>query len=177
MARAGGYQSVKRETRVAMAEETAPEPSMDEILASIRRIISDDGAAAPAARAAEEDPLLLTERVDPTPAKAAPPMTDDHPSPARPEAAPAPDASPVHDSEWIGEAAAVQASSAFDKLAEAGPAPAPAIAMPPPGRNLEDITRELLRPMLKSWLDENLPRIVQDRVDEEVERLARRRVR
>ena len=49
--------------------------------------------------------------------------------------------------------------------------------MPPPGRSLEDLTRDMLRPMLKSWLDENLPRIVQDRVDEEVERLSRRRVR
>jgi cell pole-organizing protein PopZ len=83
------------------------------------------------------------------------------------------------DSEWIGEAAAVQASTAFDKLAAINPAPPPGetIAMPPPGRNLEDITRDLLRPMLKDWLDENLPRIVQDRVDEEVERLSRRRVR
>ena len=49
------------------------------------------------------------------------------------------------DSEWIGEAAAVQASSAFDKLA--APAPHPArppspYAMPPPGRSLEDVTRD-----------------------------------
>ncbi len=84
---------------------------------------------------------------------------------------------PTPDSEWIGEAAAVQASSAFDKLAALEPPPAEAIAMPPPGRSLEDLTRDMLRPMLKNWLDENLPRIVQDRVDEEVERLSRRRVR
>ncbi len=153
-----------------MPEETAPEPgpepSMDEILASIRRIISDDGPKG-ALATPEEEPLLLTERVDPIPSKAASPMTDDH----HPQTETAPD------TEWIGEAAAVQTSSAFDKLATAAPPPAEAIAMPPPGRNLEDITRDLLRPMLKTWLDENLPRIVEDRVDEEVERLARRRVR
>lgn len=149
-----------------MPETTEPEPSMDEILASIRRIISDDGGAAKAP--AEEAPLLLTERVDPIPSEAPEPMTDDH----QPEAEAA-----APDSEWIGEAAAVQASSAFDKLAALEPAPAEPIALPPPGRSLEDLTRDMLRPMLKAWLDENLPRIVQDRVDEEVERLARRRVR
>lgn len=154
-----------------MPEEIAPEPSMDEILASIRRIISDDGLKGEVGAPTGEAPLLLTERVDPIPAEATKPMTDAHHPNAPTEAKSAPDA------QWIGEAAAVQASSAFEKLAVTAPLPEEAIVMPPPGRNLEDITRELLRPMLKSWLDENLPRIVQDRVDEEVERLARRRVR
>ena len=150
-----------------MPDTIEPEPSMDEILASIRRIISDDGGAAAAKAPTEEAPLLLTERVDPISSEAVKPMTDDR----KPETETAPD------SEWIGEAAAVQASSAFDKLAALEPTPAEPIAMPPPGRSLEDLTRDMLRPMLKEWLDENLPRIVQDRVDEEVERLARRRVR
>jgi cell pole-organizing protein PopZ len=147
-----------------MPETTEPEPSMDEILASIRRIIADDGGAV---ASAEEAPLLLTERVDPMPPETVTTMTETPHT--EPDAAP--------DSEWIGEAAAVQASSAFDKLAALEPAPAEPIAMPPPGRSLEDLTRDMLRPMIKDWLDENLPRIVQDRVDEEVERLARRRVR
>ena len=152
-----------------MPEDTAPEPSMDEILASIRRIISDDGAPGGSPSPAEEPPLLLTERVDPVVPEKAKAMTDDH----------APQAQHAPDEEWIGEAAAVQTSSAFDKLASLNPAPPPGetIVMPPPQRNLEDITRDLLRPMLKTWLDDNLPRIVQDRVDEEVERLAKRRVR
>ncbi len=49
--------------------------------------------------------------------------------------------------------------------------------MPPAGRTLEDVVRELLRPLLKAWLDENLPRIVEAKVAEEVERIARSRVR
>lgn len=153
-----------------MPEETAPEPSMDEILASIRRIISDDGPKPEPHVEADESPLLLTERVDPTPSEAAHSMTDDKKS----DAAPAPKTAP--DSEWIGEAAAVQTTSAFDKLAamKSEPTVRDSIAMPAAGRNLEDIMRDMLRPMLKTWLDENLPRIVQDRVDEEVERLARR---
>ena len=38
---------------------------------------------------------------------------------------------------------------------------------------LEDIVRETLRPMLKSWLDENLPRVVERMVQAEVERITR----
>ena len=44
-------------------------------------------------------------------------------------------------------------------------------------RTLEDLVKEMLRPMLKSWLDDNLPQIVQATVDREVERIARGRVR
>jgi len=39
-------------------------------------------------------------------------------------------------------------------------------------QTLEDLTRELLRPILKSWLDENLPQIVERIVREEIGRLA-----
>jgi cell pole-organizing protein PopZ len=37
--------------------------------------------------------------------------------------------------------------------------------------------RELMRPLIKEWLDENLPAIVQARVDQEIDRIARQRVR
>ena len=43
------------------------------------------------------------------------------------------------------------------------------------GQTLEGIVRELLRPMLKQWLDENLPSIVEEKVQAEIERIARRR--
>jgi len=35
--------------------------------------------------------------------------------------------------------------------------------------------REMMRPMLKKWLDDNLPAIVEEKVQAEVERIARRR--
>ena len=41
--------------------------------------------------------------------------------------------------------------------------------------SLEDVVRETLRPMLKSWLDENLPRVVERMVQAEVERVTRGR--
>jgi cell pole-organizing protein PopZ len=40
---------------------------------------------------------------------------------------------------------------------------------------LEDVVRETLRPMLKSWLDENLPGVVERMVQAEIERVARGR--
>jgi uncharacterized protein len=40
-------------------------------------------------------------------------------------------------------------------------------------RTLEDLVREMLRPMLKSWLDENLPGLVERLVRAEIERVSR----
>jgi cell pole-organizing protein PopZ len=41
-------------------------------------------------------------------------------------------------------------------------------------RSIDDLARELLHPMLKQWLDENLPQLVERLVREEIERVARR---
>lgn len=45
------------------------------------------------------------------------------------------------------------------------------------GVTLEDIVKELLRPMLKNWLDDNLPDIIERLVSQELERLAQKAVR
>jgi cell pole-organizing protein PopZ len=42
-------------------------------------------------------------------------------------------------------------------------------------RTLEDLVREMLRPMLKTWLDDNLPGVVERLVRAEIERVARGR--
>jgi hypothetical protein len=55
--------------------------------------------------------------------------------------------------------------------------PPPPFNVSPGGATLEDITRDILTPVIKAWLDENLPAIVRARVDEEVERITRSRVR
>jgi cell pole-organizing protein PopZ len=44
-------------------------------------------------------------------------------------------------------------------------------------RTLEDLVQDLLRPMMKAWLDENLPTIVEAAVAEELERVSRHRRR
>ena len=42
-------------------------------------------------------------------------------------------------------------------------------------RTLEDLVREMLRPLLKSWLDDNLPGMVERIVRAEIERVSRGR--
>src|SRR5262245_55065617 len=60
-------------------------------------------------------------------------------------------------------------AGAFNRLADTLVAQATA-----GNRSVEEITREVLRPMLKSWLDEHLPRVVERLVREEIGRVARR---
>jgi cell pole-organizing protein PopZ len=40
-------------------------------------------------------------------------------------------------------------------------------------RTLDDLVQEMLRPMLKSWLDDNLPALVERLVRAEIERVSR----
>lgn len=42
------------------------------------------------------------------------------------------------------------------------------------GKTVEQITRELLRPVLREWLDQHLPQVVERLVRQEIERLSRR---
>jgi hypothetical protein len=42
------------------------------------------------------------------------------------------------------------------------------------GKTLEDLAKEMLRPMLKEWLDRNLPPMVERFVEREIVRLTRR---
>ena len=58
-------------------------------------------------------------------------------------------------------------NAAFGKLAES------VLTRATNDRSVEDVTRELLRVMLKQWLDENLPSMVERLVREEIERVAR----
>ena len=172
-----------------MSDQSSQEPTMEEILASIRRIISEDDAPAePAAEAApapepepepepvEDDVLELTDPIAPEPEL--PPLETvgdiDVYSPPTPEPTPAPaPAAPIFDRDdvadkLVGDTAASAAASAFGSLSSA-------LLMPKDGRTLEDVVRELLRPLLKEWLDQNLPRIVETKVEEEVHRISRGR--
>lgn len=175
-----------------MSDQSSQEPTMEEILASIRRIISEDDAPAePAAEAAppppepepepepiEDDVLELTDPIAPEPEPEPLETVGDIDvySPPEPEPEPVytpPPAAPVFDRDevaetLVGSTAASAAASAFGSLSSA-------LLMPKDARTLEDVVRELLRPLLKEWLDQNLPRIVETKVEEEVQRIARGR--
>jgi uncharacterized protein len=213
----------------------AQEPSMEEILASIRRIIADDDAkpgkapetapaakqsagaapgatpappakpAAPsaskpttsaaAANSQDEIDAMLAELDGPP--KAAPKPTASQPaapnvldltesmtSAATPSPGPAPsfrtiDANPdvvfaskpepppVPDRGLISSETVKAVDSAFNTLAHT--------VIGQNARTLEDLVREMLRPMLKSWLDDNLPGMVERIVRAEIERVSRGR--
>ena len=180
--------------------ETNQEPTMEEILASIRRIISEDDApaegeapaeAGPAAEAPpapeplpdldiptaelppldlDEDVLELTERLDePEEPIEAMGISDlEVVAPLARSEVPEDFPSMGDDEHLVGDPAAWSAASHFERL-ERG------ILMPAEGRTLEDVVRELLRPMMKAWLDDNLPSIVEQQVAAEIERVARLR--
>jgi uncharacterized protein len=201
-----------------------PEPSMEEILASIRRIIADDdGAKVPPPKAAEPlmpSPLPPPRMAPPPPVQPAPEMTmqqDDidailsQPEPISPARAPEPEreptildlteqmaAAPVRDEQedfraerpraaeppparepdrptaterndrtLMSPSTSAAVDSAFNTLAQT--------VLVQNGRTLEDLVREMLRPMLKTWLDDNLPGMVERLVRAEIERVSRGR--
>ena len=188
------------------------EPSMEEILASIRRIISEDGDSAPsapaanvpqAAPAADAEPVYdLTQEVDAegnpvtTTEVAEAPVAETAKQKAGGETAPkatqsgadAPAAahssseeSPAEDDAMlVGADAEDAAAASFAALTErmAPPRAVPETPeVPAGGRTVEQLAADLLRPMLKEWLDENLPGLVERLVKREIERIARSRRR
>ena len=190
-----------------------PEPSMEEILASIRRIIADDSGvprqapprpvpvSAPAAGMApnadleqpdvdammasdetssESDVLELTQPVEPS---ATPSFTavrgpdvvfreEERRAPAQPRPAPMPAPMPAPaavrrtaDDRLLSPNSTAAVSAAFNSLAST--------VLSENARTLEDLVKEMMRPMLKDWLDENLPGLVERIVRAEIERVAR----
>jgi cell pole-organizing protein PopZ len=67
----------------------------------------------------------------------------------------------------ISAATGAAVDSAFNTLAQT--------VLVQNGRTLEDLVREMLRPMLKTWLDDNLPSMVERLVRAEIERVSRGR--
>ena len=175
------------------ADEAQQEPTMEEILASIRKIISEDDEVEPSASAEvdEEDVLDLEPMEDdfdlaPEPE---PVMTDDfgepdfesedivavddepddfdmpEPTPEPPKAAaPQPVVSDTDD-KLIEDSVAGFAAGALGKLRGTMPISS--------DTTLDSLVKELLRPMLKEWLNENLQSIVEAKVEEEVKRISR----
>jgi len=137
----------------------AQEPSMDEILASIRRMIAHDDSANPAPPAGEAA-RPAAEPAKNEAARAWPRSQAADPRPGR-------GSEPLKQPQLLSPATAAAVDSALDALAQAAAAHS--------SRTLEDIARDLLRPMLKTWLDDNLPQLVERLVRAEIERLSRGR--
>ncbi len=162
-------------------QDPQAEPSMEEILASIRRIISEeeqtpnaepvldltqtDEPVAVAAQPVEEDDIVfeaveqavIEETPVPEPAYAAPAPTRVHAPIVE-----APQSDTILSSPTTNAAAGSLARLAGSlRIADTA------------NQTVEGVVRELLKPMLKEWLDRNLPAIVEARVEAELERIAR----
>jgi uncharacterized protein len=136
------------------------EPSMEDILASIKKVI------------AEEKEL----RISPEPIEA----VEDEPLPEEQSAsdedvleldqplAPAMDLGPP----LIDDQIAGQSRQRLEALQTVAATIPPA----PPVNPLEEIIREMLRPMLKQWLDEHLPHMVDEHVKREISRITGRQL-
>lgn len=166
--------------------KTEQEPSIEEILESIRQIISEDGEqpaatpqpqpqAKPAAVAPPPPPppkpkpvpqnvLDLTERVQAEPQPMQIDMQD-----AREEE----NNYSRDDGSLLSDPTADAAATAMAKLLAGNVA----VENNVPGRvgnvTLEDMAKELMRPLIKSWLDQNLPRVIEKMVAKEIEKISR----
>jgi len=141
-----------------MVEELPPEP-----------VIS---APTPAPKASSQDDVndilsKIDQVVMPEPAKPA--------APAPQAAAPTPSVvanSQAYIDSLLSTESASAVSSAFKK---ALPAETPIVTTPSPqfrsGSSVEDLVMEALKPMLKGWLDANLPNIVERLVEREIKKL------
>ena len=163
-----------------------PEPSMDEILQKIQRIIAEDekpeSAPAPTPPRSAEI-LTLTEAVGEggtvrrlTPVEPAPePAPQPQPEPLRPqerriEPVPTAEAPRPAADRLISETTAGAAAAAFAQLAaiQREKRRADEFPMGLQARTLEDLVREMLRPILQGWLDQKLPEILERLVKAEL---------
>ena len=129
------------------------EPSMEDILASIKKVIAEEKELRTSVRgvdsvegeesSAADDVLELDQPLAP-PMDLGPPLVD--------------------------EEIAGQSRQALEQLQTV------AATVPPPSsvNPLEEIIRGMLRPMLKQWLDEHLPQMVDEHVKREISRITGR---
>lgn len=151
--------------------DVSNEPSMEDILSSIKRIIAEEGESAAtgrprrpqrapaAARAVAEDEevLELSEPVAGAPAAAVEPAPIAAP-------APAPAAEPI-----LSPVTAEASRGPLEQLSRLIVKPDVAGS-----DTLEGMVRDMLRPMLREWLDANLPRMVEEMVQREITRITNR---
>lgn len=174
------------------------EPSMEDILASIRRIIADDMDPVPEPEVRTAVPASLKSVLDITESHVS---AGDHADPCEAEnfsetevhsfqeehavsilmvnyeteqgrldlLTPARPCEKNPREALLSDSAGTLVSEAFGKLRSI----APSAQAPSQPKSVEDLMAELLRPMLRSWLDENLPPLVERLVQAEIERVAR----
>lgn len=164
--------------------DISAEPSMEDILSSIKRIIAEDGDGGSAARQPRRSPRPSAPAAPPVAARervadvadvlelSDPVVDDDQPTAPAPLADAAGQAEPI-----LSDVAAQASRGALDALSRLVVKPAATTAAPPSpvGETLEGMVREMLRPMLREWLDAKLPGMVEEMVAKEIARITQGR--
>ena len=129
------------------------DPSMEEILASIKRVIREDAGAPGQQRASRRAARTAEAAASPPPPEEDVLELDD----------------PVdQDNGLLSDQAASASRQSLAALSAVRTAPATE------GGALDAVVRDMLRPILKDWLDEHLPQIVEDLVTREIARITGR---
>ena len=137
------------EPEPAPPPKPAPAPPADDVLE-----LTEAMQASPSFRKIDgAQDVVFDELAPPPPPRAAEP-------PPPPHAAPPPQS-------ILSPATAAAVDSAFNALAQT--------VLVQNAKTLEDLVKEMLRPMLQHWLDNNLPTLVERLVRQEIERVARGR--
>jgi uncharacterized protein len=169
---------VRKGTEAGKPSES--DPSMDDILASIRRILAEEEAVpARSAPTLQTDPVLQLDAsmIVQEPPIAAPPLPPAPPGPV-PERAQV----PIQAARAPGEAPSLVAPEAATAAANSVGSLVRTLAaerstqVSSGGPTIEDIVRSELRPLLKQWLDTYLPSLVERLVRAEIERVLGRAV-
>jgi cell pole-organizing protein PopZ len=139
------------------------DPSMEDILASIKRVIADDSRAVTVPPRAARPRLQVEPEAEPAEESELAPDEDDVLELN----------DPVRDEDGLTSAnATVAARQSLAQLAAMRQsAPAAQLPVPIGDGPLEAVVREMLRPMLKDWLDNRLPEMVEEMVAREIARI------
>ena len=165
---------------------------MEDILASIRRILSDDevktgetpaAEAAPATQPVDEsedddalvlDPSMMVQEAPPPEIAVSPAPPPDAEQPPPPPLPPPPSLPPAPSlATLVAPEAEAAAVSSVDNLVRTLYTER-SMMVTSQGPTIEDIVRQEVRPLLKAWLDENLPPMVERLVRTEIERVVGR---
>jgi cell pole-organizing protein PopZ len=131
------------------------EPSMEDILASIKKVIAEEKEQRTHGSQAQPDPGAEDEDSD-----------EDEVLELNEPLAPPMDLGPP----LLDEQAADTSRQSIESLAVVAASAPPA----PPVNPLEEMVREMLRPILKQWLDDHLPKLVDEHVKREISRITGR---
>ena len=133
------------------------EPSMEDILASIKKVIAEEKelrTSVGTVDTVEDDPLPEESTAEDDILELNEPVSEADLGPP-----------------LVDEDAAGKSRQALEQLQTVA-----ATAPPPTGNPLEEIIRGMLRPMLKQWLDEHLPKMVDEHVKREISRITGRQL-